>query len=154
MAVAWAMAAVRARSRAFTDHRLVCFSVESVVADLNRSLRSGAVYFRYGNCGRKFTIIDSYVHERLAIFASTKHGLSGRNWERRFTTAWPGSLGSPRPIHTEPAPCLVHPRPACGSRMTGDCHVRFCKSRAVRFRPATYLKGGWGNVLAGRAARP
>ena len=88
-----AMATVRARIRALTDRRLVGFSVESVVANLNRSLRSWAAYFRYGNSGRKFTLIDSYVHERLAIFASTKHGLSGRNWKRRFTTAWLGSLG-------------------------------------------------------------
>jgi hypothetical protein len=48
---------------------------------------------RYGNSGRKFTVIDSYVHERLAIFASTKHGLPGRNWQRRFTWAWSGRLG-------------------------------------------------------------
>ena len=87
------MAAVRARVRALTDRRLVGFSVESVVANLNRSLRSWAAYFRYGNSGRKFTLIDSYAHERLAIFASTKNGLSGRNWKRRFTTAWLGSLG-------------------------------------------------------------
>lgn len=88
-----AMAAVRARIRALTDRRLVGFSIESVVANLNRSLRSWSAYFRYGNSGRKFTLIDSYVHERLAIFASTKHGLSGRNWKGRFTTAWLGSLG-------------------------------------------------------------
>jgi RNA-directed DNA polymerase len=48
---------------------------------------------RYGNSARKFTIIDSYVHERLAIFASTKHGLAGRNWQRRFTWAWCSRLG-------------------------------------------------------------
>ena len=28
--------------------------------------------------------------------------------------------------------------PVCGSRMTGDCHVRFCESRGVRFPPATH----------------
>ena len=88
-----AMTTVKARIRALTDRRLVGFSVESVVANLNRSLRSWAAYFRYGNSGRKFSLIDSYVHERLAIFASTKHGLSGRNWKRRFTTAWLSSLG-------------------------------------------------------------
>jgi hypothetical protein len=25
--------------------------------------------------------------------------------------------------------CAAHRQPACGSRMTGDCHVRFCESR-------------------------
>lgn len=93
-----AMAAMRARIRALTDRRLVGFSIESVVANLNRSLRSWSAYFRYGNSGRKFTLIDSYVHERLAIFASTKHGLSGRNWKRRFTTAWLGSLGDRKSV--------------------------------------------------------
>ena len=28
---------------------------------------------------------------------------------------------------------------ACKSRMTGDCHVRFCERRGVRFPPATRL---------------
>ena len=55
--------------------------------------RLGA-YFRYGNSARKFADIDSYVHERLAIFASTKHGLRyHRNWTRRFTWAWLRGLG-------------------------------------------------------------
>ena len=31
-------------------------------------------------------------------------------------------------------------RPACKSRMTGDCHVRFCERRGVRFPPATRLR--------------
>lgn len=88
-----AMASARDKIRAATDRRLVGFPLEVVVADLNRKLRGWAAYFRYGNSGRKFSIIDSYVHERLAIFASTKHGLPGRNWQRRFTTAWLDSLG-------------------------------------------------------------
>ena len=29
-------------------------------------------------------------------------------------------------------------RSACGSRMTGDCHVRFCESRRVKLPPATH----------------
>jgi len=28
--------------------------------------------------------------------------------------------------------------PDCGSRMTGDCHVRFCESGRGRFPPATH----------------
>ena len=88
-----AMASIRDKVRAATDRRLVGFPLEVVIANLNRKLRGWAAYFRYGNSGRKFTIVDSYVHERLAIFASTKHGLPGRNWRRRFTTAWLDSLG-------------------------------------------------------------
>jgi RNA-directed DNA polymerase len=49
---------------------------------------------RHGNSARKFAQIDSYVHERLAIFASTKHGLRyRRNWSYRFTGAWLRGLG-------------------------------------------------------------
>jgi group II intron reverse transcriptase/maturase len=88
-----AMAAIRAKIREATDRRYVGLSVETVVINLNRVLRGWSAYFRYGNSGRKFTVIDSYVHERLAIFVSTKHGLSGRNWQRRFTWAWCSRLG-------------------------------------------------------------
>jgi len=88
-----AMSSIRDKVRAATDRRFVGLPLEMVVANLNRTLRGWAAYFRYGNSGRKFTTIDSYVHERLAILASTKHGLPGRNWQRRFTTAWLDSLG-------------------------------------------------------------
>jgi hypothetical protein len=80
--------AIRAKIREATDRRYVGLSMETVVTNLNRIVRSWGAYFRYGNSARKFTTIDSYVHERLAIFASTKHGRHGRNWARRFDTAW------------------------------------------------------------------
>jgi hypothetical protein len=47
---------------------------------------------RYGNSARKFAQIDGYVHERLALFASIKHGRHGRNYHR-FTWGWFTSLG-------------------------------------------------------------
>ncbi|MGW0771664.1 group II intron maturase-specific domain-containing protein [Streptomyces sp. NPDC002676] len=50
--------------------------VSAVVADLNPVLRGWAAYFRNGNSGRKFDVVDHYVHERLAIFASAKHRLA------------------------------------------------------------------------------
>ena len=37
--------------------------------------------------------IDGYVNERLAILASAKHGLKGRNWTTRFTYEWVDQLG-------------------------------------------------------------
>ena len=49
--------------------------------------------FRDGNSGRKFAQLDSYVQERLAIFASIKHGRHGRNWQRHYTWAWASRLG-------------------------------------------------------------
>jgi hypothetical protein len=51
---------------------------------------------RYGNSAREFSTVDSYVHERLAILASVKHRLPGRNWARRFTYRWVSSLGAYR----------------------------------------------------------
>src|SRR5919204_6580187 len=81
-----AMAAIRAKIREATDRRYVGHPVDWVVGRLNRVLRGWGAYFRYGNSARKFAHVDSYVHERLAIFASIKHGLQyHRNWTRRFT---------------------------------------------------------------------
>jgi len=48
---------------------------------------------RHGNSLGKFSAIDQYVNERMAILASNKHGLSGRNWATRFTYGWLTSLG-------------------------------------------------------------
>lgn len=67
--------------------------MESVVGTLNRILRGWGEYSRCGNSGRKFANIDSYVHQRLALLASDKHGLRGRNWTRRFNGRWFRSLG-------------------------------------------------------------
>jgi RNA-directed DNA polymerase len=83
-----AMASIRAKVRARTDRRFVGYSVEDIVAGLNPVLRGWGNYFRWGNSARKFNAIDRYVNERLAIFASTKQGLRGRNWATRFTYAW------------------------------------------------------------------
>jgi hypothetical protein len=41
----------------------------------------------------KFNAVDSYVHERMAMLASTKYGLHGRNWATRFTYGWMTDLG-------------------------------------------------------------
>jgi Group II intron, maturase-specific domain len=50
-------------------------------------------YFRSGNSARKLAQVDGHVHERLAILACNKHGLSGRKWVSRFGGAWFGRLG-------------------------------------------------------------
>jgi hypothetical protein len=67
-------------------------SVSSVVTMLNLILRGWGAYFRNGSSSRKFSIIDHYVHERLAIFDSAKHGRTGRNW-LRHDRAWLERLG-------------------------------------------------------------
>lgn len=85
-----AMRSIRAKVRWATDRRFVGDKIEVAVGNLNRMLRGWHAYFRYGNSGRKFSTIDSYVHERLAILASRKHQLPGRNWgpNSRFNRQW------------------------------------------------------------------
>jgi RNA-directed DNA polymerase len=88
-----AMGSVRAKIRARTDRRYTRLPLEWAVEDLNRILRGWGNYFRYGNSARKFDHIDAYVNQRLAILASAKHGLRGRNWTTRFTYEWVNQLG-------------------------------------------------------------
>jgi RNA-directed DNA polymerase len=89
-----AMNAIRVKLREATDRRFVGHSLAWIVGNLNRILRGWGAYFRHGNSARKFADIDGYVHERLAIFASIKHGLRyHRNWSRRFSWAWLRGLG-------------------------------------------------------------
>ena len=83
-----AMASIRGKIRNRTDRRYARLPLEQVVADLNPVLRGWGAYFRYGNSAAKFGQIDGYVNARLAILASTKHGLTGRNWVTRFNYEW------------------------------------------------------------------
>lgn len=61
------------------------WSLEEMVKLLNPILRGWMNYFKYGNSSKKFSQIDSYVHERLALFLSKKHQKSGRRWKKDFT---------------------------------------------------------------------
>ena len=88
-----AMRVLRDKVRTATARSKTERPVSAVVADLNPVLRGWAAYFRNGNSGRKFNVVDGYVHERLAIFASGKHRLAGRNWTTRFTYGWFTRLG-------------------------------------------------------------
>jgi hypothetical protein len=82
------MASIRGKIRKRTDRRYARLPLEQVVADLNPVLRGWGAYFRYGNSAAKFGQIDGYVNARLAILASAKHGLTGRNWVTRFNYEW------------------------------------------------------------------
>ena len=88
-----AMRVLRGKIRVATDRRNVGRPLTAVVADLNPVLRGWSAYFRYGNSAGKFSTIDSYVHERLAIFDNRKHGTSGRGWGKRHDGAWFSRLG-------------------------------------------------------------
>lgn len=88
-----AMSSIRAKVKAGTDRRFAGADLSTVVEHLNPMLRGWGNYFRVGNSARKFALVDSYVHERLAILASTKYALSGRNWATRFDGPWFRHLG-------------------------------------------------------------
>ena len=88
-----AMASIRGKIRDRTDRRYARLPLEHAVENVNHVLRGWGNYFRYGNSGRKFAQIDGYVNERLAILASAKHGLQGRNWVDRFNYEWVNQLG-------------------------------------------------------------
>ncbi len=89
----YAMAAVRERIRTATDRRYVGRSVAQVAEQVSQVLRRWAQYYRSGNSARCFSAVDHYAHERLALFASAKHGRPGRNWQGRYDTTWFQSLG-------------------------------------------------------------
>ena len=88
-----ALASIRAKVRNLTDRRYVGKSLETIVTWLNPILRGWHAYFRHGNSSRKFKLINSYIHERMALLASNKYGLHGRNWDTRFNHGWLMSLG-------------------------------------------------------------
>jgi RNA-directed DNA polymerase len=126
-----AMAQIRARIREATSRRFVGHSIAWVVANLNRVLRGWGAYFRYGNSARKFAQIDGYVHERLAIFASIKHGRHGRNYHR-FT--WgvvhqPGGLPAQRTRAKRRCACLTVND--VGKPCAGELHARFDRGPLV-----------------------
>ena len=88
-----AMASIRGKVRDATAPSRVGLDLGVVVEQLNPVLRGWGNYFRQGNSSSKFAAIDHYVHERVAVLASRKHGLSGFNWADRFTWDWLGNLG-------------------------------------------------------------
>ncbi len=88
-----AMASIRAKVRQRTTRSRASWPLDEVVGDLNSVLRGWGNYFRYGNSSRKFADVDSYVHMRMAMLASDKFGLHGRNWATRFTYEWLTNLG-------------------------------------------------------------
>ena len=88
-----AMASIRGKIRDRSDRRYARLPLEYAVENVNHVVRGWGNYFRYGNSAAKFSQIDSYVNERLAILASAKHGLQGRNWVTRFNYQWCTKLG-------------------------------------------------------------
>ncbi len=88
-----AMSSIKAKVRERTTRSRASWPLADVVADLNPVLRGWGNYFRHGNSSRKFNVVDSYVHLRMARLASVKYGLHGINWATRFHYRWFTSLG-------------------------------------------------------------
>lgn len=89
-----AMASIRAKVKAITAPRSrLKWPIGALVTELNPVLRGWGNYFQWGNSSRKFAQIDSYVHERLALFDSKKRRHSGRSWGEIHTYAWATTLG-------------------------------------------------------------
>jgi RNA-directed DNA polymerase len=130
MAIGPGVRQVRAKVREATSRRETGRAVEWVVADLNHVLRGWGASFRYGNSARKFAQIDNYVHERLAIFASIKHGRHGRNWQRHYTWAWASRLGTYR-LSRDNAEwdCARLAVNDVGKPGAGEPHARFDRGR-------------------------
>ncbi len=59
--------------------------IVEVIKQINPILRGWMNYFRFGNSNKVFNRIDSYVHERLALWWSKKHQKRGRGWKTNFT---------------------------------------------------------------------
>ena len=80
------MKSIRTKVRELTARRsMLCWNIEQIITRLNPLLRGWMNYFRFGNSSSKFERIDSYVHERLALWWSKKHQKSGRRWNSDFT---------------------------------------------------------------------
>ena len=89
-----AMAAIRARVKATTAPRFrLKQPIGNLVAELNPVLRGWCNYFRWGNSAKKFSQIDAYVWERLALFDSKKRQHAGRRWGTDHAYAWATGLG-------------------------------------------------------------
>jgi RNA-directed DNA polymerase len=96
-----AMVRVRERIKAITSPRpRLLEPLERLIAELNPVLRGWGTYFRVGNAGRQFALVDRYVHERLALFLSKKAGRAGRGWKERYPWTYFRGLGVYRLVGT------------------------------------------------------
>lgn len=59
--------------------------MEEIIKQVNPILRGWMNYFKFGNSNSVFHNIDSYVHERLALWLAKKRRKSGRRWKTDFT---------------------------------------------------------------------
>jgi len=88
-----AMQAIRAKVKAIMAPRArLKWPIQQMVDELNPVLRGWGHYFGAGNSAKKFSQIDTYVHERMALFDSKKRQKRGRRWHVH-TLTWFQGLG-------------------------------------------------------------
>jgi RNA-directed DNA polymerase len=66
------------------SREILLWPTEEVVKSVNPFIRGWMNYFRYGNSAQIFSTLDSYVHERLALWWSKKHQRKGRCWTTHY----------------------------------------------------------------------
>lgn len=80
-----AIAKLKLKIKEKTMRNNLLIPLEDLVNILNPILRGWLNYFKYSNGSNIFNKIDSYVHERMAIWWSKKHQKRGRRWKTDFT---------------------------------------------------------------------
>jgi hypothetical protein len=121
-----AMASIRGKIRARTDRRYAGLPLEWAVEDLNRVLRGWGNYFRYGNSARKFSQIDCYVNERLALLASAKTRTAGPELGHPLQPRVGGPARHPSPDRNgETDACVCQPVNDVGEPCAREPHARF-----------------------------
>jgi RNA-directed DNA polymerase len=90
-----AMAAVRAKVKPITAPRArLQWHISALVSELNPVLRGWGNYFARGNSAKRFSQIDSYVHQRLVLFDMKKRKKRGRwRMKAKYTNTWYPALG-------------------------------------------------------------
>ena len=144
--------AVGQKVRAWHLNRRSGTDLSGLAEEIDPQVRGWIGY--YGAFYRSELYFPRKAHRRASrsmghaeIQTTARESCQGSGLAGRGSTA-------PAPALRPLAPSPAHRRSACGSRMTGDCHVRFCESRGVRFPPATHQSAHRAKLAGQPPARP
>lgn len=74
---------IKTKIKDFLGQRaILLWDMIDVINELNPILRGWMNYFKFGNSTRKFTQVDNYVRERLALWWRKKHNMNRAKWHR------------------------------------------------------------------------
>jgi group II intron reverse transcriptase/maturase len=75
------MNAIKTKIKDFLGQRkILIWNMDNVIKELNPILRGWMNYFKCGNSTRKFSQVDRYVHERMALWWRKKHNKNQAKW--------------------------------------------------------------------------